>query len=98
MPSPLFYPLFAKATLHPAGNRLLLGKPTILIKHGKVIEDHLEKSHLSPAQPLATLRAGGYPDVTNIDYAILELFGAISIIPKPEASPPSARDIGLSPP
>lgn len=94
----LFYLLFAKLTLHPVGNRLLLGKPTILIKHGQVIEDHLEKSHLSMAQLLAILRASGYPDLTKIDYAILEPIGAISIIPKPEASPPSARDLGLSPP
>jgi len=92
----LFYLLFAKLTLHPVGNRLLLGKPTILIKHGQVIEDHLEKSHLSMAQLLAILRASGYPDLTKIDYAILEPIGAISIIPKPEASPLSAGDIGLS--
>jgi uncharacterized membrane protein YcaP (DUF421 family) len=90
----LIYLLFAKLTFHPAGNRLFLGKPTM--KHGQIIEDHLEKSHLSPAQPPQPF--GGNPDAANIDYAILELIGAISIIPKPEASPPSSRDIGLSPP
>lgn len=39
----LIYLLFAKLTFHPAGNRLFLGKPTM--KHGQIIEDHLEKSH-----------------------------------------------------
>ncbi|GGE10601.1 DUF421 domain-containing protein [Marinithermofilum abyssi] len=91
----VMYLLFAQLTLHHVGNSLFLGKPTILIKKGEIVEDHLEKNHVSVSQLLATLRASGYPDVSKIDYAILEPIGQISIIPKPEITPLSAKDIGL---
>ncbi|MFC4078185.1 DUF421 domain-containing protein [Salinithrix halophila] len=92
----LLYLTFAKLTLHHVGVRFFLGRPTILIKHGQVVEDHLEKSHVSLAQLLATLRASGHPDLSNIDYAILEPTGYVSIIPKPEIAPLSAKDLGLN--
>ncbi|PTX52207.1 uncharacterized membrane protein YcaP (DUF421 family) [Melghirimyces profundicolus] len=91
----LVYLAFAKFTLHHIGSRLLLGRPTLLVKHGKVIEDNLEQSNVSMVQLLATLRSAGHPDLSKIDYAILEPTGSVSIIPKPEIAPLSAKDIGL---
>ncbi|WP_246258789.1 DUF421 domain-containing protein [Kroppenstedtia pulmonis] len=91
----LLYHIFAKLTLHRIGNRLLLGKPSILIKHGQIIEHHLQQNNVSLIQLLALLRTSGYPDLSKIDYAILEPTGSVSIIPKPDVAPLSPQDIGL---
>jgi len=57
----IFHILFSKMTLWQWGNRFFLGEPTILIKHGEIVEDNMEKSRLSYAQLLSILRSKGYP-------------------------------------
>ncbi|WP_428909782.1 DUF421 domain-containing protein [Niallia sp. Krafla_26] len=79
--------LFSKLTLWQWGNRLFLGEPTLLVKHGEIVEDNMEKSRLSYAQLLSILRSKGYPKIEDIDYAMLEPIGEISIIPKAENTP-----------
>lgn len=80
----IFHILFSKLTLWQWGNHFFLGEPTILIKNGEIVEDNMEKSRLSLAQLLSILRSKGYPKITDIEYAILEPIGEVSIIPKPE--------------
>ncbi|MFB4169044.1 DUF421 domain-containing protein [Virgibacillus sp. JSM 102003] len=88
--------LFAKLTLWQWGNRFFLGEPTILIKNGKIIEDNIEKSRLSIAQLLSILRSKGYPKVSDIDYALLEPIGEISVIPKSENTPVTVQHFEIS--
>ncbi|RSK52965.1 DUF421 domain-containing protein [Bacillus canaveralius] len=89
------YILFSFLTLHPVGNRLFLGEPTILIKDGKIIEDNLEKSHLSVSQVLSILRSKGYPKVADVGYAVLEPIGEISIVPKTENTPVTVDHLNI---
>lgn len=86
---------FSKLTLKPWGNRLLLGEPTILVKHGKIIKGNLAKSRLSVRQLLAMLRFANQPNLADIEYAILEPIGQLSIIPKPKARPLTPEDLRL---
>ncbi|MFE8699877.1 DUF421 domain-containing protein [Cytobacillus sp. FJAT-54145] len=88
--------LFSKLTLWQWGNRFLLGEPTLLIKNGKIIEDNIEKSKLSIAQLLSILRTKGYPKVDDIDYALLEPIGEVSVIPKPENTPVTVQHLEIS--
>lgn len=87
--------LFSKLTLNQAANKFFLGEPTILIKHGKIDAKKLKKSHISLMQLLASIRSAGYPDLADVDYAILEPIGAISVIPKQEASPVTIKDLQI---
>ncbi|HEY8449339.1 MAG TPA: YetF domain-containing protein, partial [Bacillota bacterium] len=87
--------LFARLTLTPWGGRWLLGEPTILVKHGKIVENNLESSGVSIAQLLALLRSAGHPRVEDVEYAILEPIGQLSVIPKAEAAPVTPRDLSL---
>lgn len=91
-----FHILFSKLTLWQWGNRFFLGEPTILIKNGEIIEDNIEKSHLSIAQLLSILRSKGYPKISDIDYAMLEPIGEVSIIPKPENTAVTVQHLEIS--
>ncbi|MBP1935936.1 DUF421 domain-containing protein [Paenibacillus sediminis] len=77
--------IFSKLSLFRWLNRLLIGEPTILIRHGKIIKQNLKRSHYSLIELLATLRAEGYPDLKNVEYAILEPTGDISVIPSKDS-------------
>ncbi|WP_349769355.1 DUF421 domain-containing protein [Bacillus sp. NTK071] len=92
----LFHILFSKLTLWQVGNHFFLGEPTILVKHGEIIEDNLEKSRLSVAQLLSILRSKGYPKISDIDYAMLEPIGEVSIIPKVENTPVTVQHLEIS--
>lgn len=92
----IFHILFSKLTLWQWGNRFFLGEPTILIKDGKIIEDNMEKSRLSIAQLLSILRSKGYPKIVDIEYAILEPIGEVSVITKPEKTPVTVEHLEIS--
>ncbi|WP_199872935.1 DUF421 domain-containing protein [Inediibacterium massiliense] len=91
-----FHLFFSFLTLKQIGNKFFLGEPTILIKKGEILENNLKKSRLSIAQLLSILRSEGYPKVSDIDYAILEPIGAISIIPKVENTPVTVEHMNIS--
>ncbi|RBP88462.1 uncharacterized membrane protein YcaP (DUF421 family) [Cytobacillus firmus] len=87
--------LFSYLTLNQIGNRFFLGEPTMLIKNGEILEDNLEKSHLSISQLLSILRSKGYPKIADVDYAILEPIGEVSIIPKVANTPVTVEHLNI---
>lgn len=75
------YLLFSKLSLFRWLNRMFIGHPSILIKHGKIPKKDLRKSRFSLVELLSTIRAAGYPNIRDIDYVILEPNGELSILP-----------------
>lgn len=92
----LLHVLFSYLTLNHLGNRFFLGEPTLLIKDGSIVEDNLEKSRLSVAQLLSILRSKGYPKIADVEYAVLEPIGEISIIPKTTNTPVTVGHLNIS--
>lgn len=90
------YLFLSKISLFPAFTKLIIGEPTILIKHGKIIHKNLKKIRYSLAELLSTVRALGYPDISDIEYAILEPNGKISVIPTGELSPLTPKHLNLN--
>ncbi|TMN23147.1 DUF421 domain-containing protein [Lentibacillus cibarius] len=76
-------------------NRIFTGKPTIVIKHGKLVRANLKGSKFSLTEILSEVREKGYPDITAIDYALIEPSGGISVIPKQGASPITPDQLGI---
>ena len=85
----------AKLSLLNWLNPFILGKPTILIKHSKIIYKNLRKSRYPLSELLSNLRTSGYPDIQDIEYAILEATGEISILPRKELVPITPRDLHM---
>ncbi|HZG73019.1 MAG TPA: DUF421 domain-containing protein [Chondromyces sp.] len=92
----VLYIIFSYFTLHQVGNRFFLGEPTLLIKNGEILENNLEKSHVSVSQLLSILRSKGYPKLADVEYALLEPIGEISIIPKTENTPVTVEHLKIS--
>lgn len=67
----------------PVAAKLIDGRPTLLVDHGTPDDRALQRSRLDMADVLAAARAEqGLMRPDEIDYAILEADGRISIIPR----------------
>ncbi len=62
--------------------RFFMGTPTIIIKDGKIIENNMKKMRLDINDLLEELRCKGYFDISQVECAIMEVNGEISILPK----------------
>lgn len=73
------------------------GKPTILFEHGKLYEKNLLHARIDTAEFLTQCRTAGYFDLSQIDTAVLETNGHISILPKAEHRPATPADLSVYP-
>lgn len=87
----LFHFLISKLNLYQRFNHIIMGEPSILIKHGKLIPANLKRTRYSLMELLSTIRAAGIPDIEDIEYAILEPNGEISVIPQVDLVPVTPR-------
>lgn len=74
---------------------IIYGKPSILIEHGKILESELRKQRFNINDLLEQLRIGGYPSLADVEYAVLETTGDLSIIPKSTKRPVNTGDLNL---
>jgi uncharacterized membrane protein YcaP (DUF421 family) len=74
---------------------IIYGKPSILIEHGKILENELRKQRFNINDLLEQLRIAGYPASDDVEYAILETTGDLSIIPKSTKRPVTTEDMKL---
>jgi len=75
--------------------RFLTGVPTVLVEKGKIIESGLKKAKLDVNELLAEARIEGYFDIAEIDYALMEINGAISFLPKEKNKPVTRKDMKI---
>lgn len=75
--------------------RFFMGTPTILIQNGKILENNLRKMKFDINDVLEEIRSAGYFDLSQVEYAILEPNGEVSILPKPEYRPITPKDMKL---
>lgn len=75
---------------------LFLGRPIYLIRRGKVDKAALADARMTVEELLTELRQSGVTTIEDVDYAILENNGKLSVIPRANASPPSAADLGIN--
>jgi len=61
---------------------IICGMPTVLIENGKIIESALKKTRCNLNDLLEQLRLHNITDVSDVEFAILETCGQISVIPK----------------
>lgn len=74
---------------------LVSGKATILIEKGKFNEVEMKRLRVTLDDLMEQLRLKNFPSVADIDYAILEANGDLSVIPTPEKSPARRSDLDV---
>ena len=74
---------------------LLEGKPVIFIKNGKIIEKNIERMHYNVAEVLAALRNKGISNLGDVEFALLEIDGKISVFKKSQSRPLTPMDLNV---
>ena len=75
--------------------RFFIGVPTVLVEKGKIIESGLKKSKIDVNDLLMEARENGYFNLDEIDYALMEVNGNISFLPKEKEKPATKKDMKI---
>ena len=75
--------------------RIFNGVPTVLVEKGKIIQSGFDKSKIDINEFLSQARINGYFDLNEIDYAIMEINGSISFLPKEKEKPATKKDMKI---
>jgi uncharacterized membrane protein YcaP (DUF421 family) len=65
----------------PRLRRFVEGSPTLLVLHGEVIADHMQREGLDQETLETAFREHGVADLSGVEMAVLEIDGSISIVP-----------------
>lgn len=75
--------------------KLFCGKPVILMEDGKILQDRLRKTRVTPDELTEHLREKGIIDLNTVKYAILETNGQISALVDTQYQPATAKQAGV---
>jgi uncharacterized membrane protein YcaP (DUF421 family) len=85
------------ATIKFKGVRdVVQGKEIVLINRGKIMEDSLLKARLSPEDLLSQLRKKNVFNTADVEFAVMEPAGDVSVMLKKDSQPATAKTLGLS--
>lgn len=74
------------------------GKPSVVVAHGRIAENELRGMRYNLDELLSQLRQCNIHNIADVEFAILEPTGNLSVIPKSDKRPAQPSDLGLSPP
>ena len=77
---------------------LVSATPTVIVLNGRLKQSALLELRLSLEELMGEIRRQGLVELSQVDCAILEKNGNLTILPKPEFSPPTAGQLGMKPP
>lgn len=75
---------------------IICGKPSILIKNGKIIDKELKKLRINMNDLIEQLRTKNFSNIDDVEFAILETNGDLSVIPKATKKPLTPEDMNIS--
>lgn len=75
--------------------KILSGKPSVVVENGLIVEEELKRLRYNINDLLEQLREKNYPSVRDVEFAILETSGKLSIIPKSQKRPLTPADLEL---
>ena len=74
---------------------LLGGRPSFIIKKGVLDQKELKRQRMCLSELIGSLREQGISDINDVEYAILEENGKLSVFEKASKRPPCAEDMKL---
>ena len=81
----------------PRTRKYLNGTPTILMDRGKMYHENMKKAKLDLSEFMVMCRQQGYFDLTNIQTAVFEYNGKLTILPVTSQRPATPHDMNLAP-
>ena len=81
----------------PKLRKYINGTPTIIMDNGKIYRKNMKKAKLELSEFMVLCRQEGYFDLNDIETAIFEYNGRITILPKSKNRPLTPEDMNMSP-
>lgn len=75
--------------------KFLNGKPVIIIEKGNILPSVMKELNMNIDDIMESLRGAGYFNPSEVEYAILETNGNMSVLPKADSRPLSAKDVDI---
>ena len=82
-------------TRFPSLKNLISTRPSALIRRGKIDPTEMKRNRISIDELFSELRQKDVSDISDVDYAILEQNGKITVLKKKARSEPTADDLGI---
>ncbi|WP_216827846.1 DUF421 domain-containing protein [Alkalihalobacterium elongatum] len=79
----------------PRFRRVIEDEPIILVRHGKILKKEMKKAKVTIESLLMDLRLLEVSDLNEVDYAILEANGQISVIKKSQYQSITPEDMSI---
>jgi uncharacterized membrane protein YcaP (DUF421 family) len=92
----ILYKIFVRLSLYNKLRWILYDRPTVLIRNGDIDRKGLKKVRMTINELLSQLRVKGYTDTQNIEMAVMEDTGSISVIPMSDYRPIQPNDLTLN--
>lgn len=74
---------------------LISGRPSVVVQDGRMVQQEMRRLRYSVADLMEQLRIRGYHNVQDVEMAVLESDGELSVLPKSHKRPLSSADLGL---
>jgi uncharacterized membrane protein YcaP (DUF421 family) len=92
----LLYFLFTRISLKSDFvKKLLCSTPSILISKGVISRQELTRLDYSLNDLVEQIRSKGFLDICEVEYAILETNGQLSVFPVAQKTPPTVSDLNI---
>lgn len=88
--------IYLLAIKYKAVRDIVQGKETVLINHGKVLEDKLLEARFTPEDLLSQLRKKNVFNVADVEFAVLEPTGEVSALLKKNKQTVTPRTLGFN--
>lgn len=92
----LMHTLIGLGTLNNSLKGYIGGRPDLLIRNGRIVKENLIKNQVNMEALMAGLRNNGYRRIHDVEFAILEANGQLSIIPKSQLRPVTPTDLQVT--
>jgi len=82
------------ATRSKWAHDLIYGRETVVIQHGKVLEENLRQARVNGEELLSELRNKNVFNLADVEFAVLETTGDLNVLLKSEKTPVTPYDLG----
>lgn len=79
-----------------AARKMLEGEPTVVIQNGKILSKNMARWRYNIDDLLLQLRTQGSFNVADVEFAVLEPNGQLSVLPKSQKRPATREDLHLA--
>ena len=82
----------------PKMRKFVNGTPTIIMNGGKIYRENMKKSKMDLSEFMVMCRQEGYFNLNDIQTAIFEYNGKLTVLPKATKRPVNPTDMNITPP